>query len=138
MRRLNLQYRNRLEFAIGRTCSVDWAVATGARRASAVSTTWLPVAETPQTQARSVEDALLSMDGLATADTEGLRAGLEPLMTGYGDWLDEQEDAAGSCRSTCARPPSWCSGRPGRLSSGSPPAWSTSSAIPKRYGASSS
>ena len=29
MRRLDLQYRNRLEFAIGRTCSVDW---TGTRR----------------------------------------------------------------------------------------------------------
>ena len=27
LRRLNLQYRDRLEFAVGRTCSVDWAVA---------------------------------------------------------------------------------------------------------------
>ena len=33
VRRLNLQYRDRLEFAVGRTCSVDWKVATGARRA---------------------------------------------------------------------------------------------------------
>ena len=29
VRRLNLQYRNRLEFAIGRTCSVDWVVRDG-------------------------------------------------------------------------------------------------------------
>lgn len=48
MQRLNLQYRNRLEYAIGRTCSVDWAVEPGARRATAVWTTWLPVAETPR------------------------------------------------------------------------------------------
>ena len=54
VQRLNLQYRNRLEYAIGRTCSADWAVKNGARRATAVWTTWLPVAETPQTRARSV------------------------------------------------------------------------------------
>ena len=29
LRRLKLQYRDRLEFAIGRTCSADWAVAAG-------------------------------------------------------------------------------------------------------------
>ena len=29
VRRLNLQYRDRLEFAAGRTCSVDWTVADG-------------------------------------------------------------------------------------------------------------
>ena len=48
VRRLNLQYRNRLEFAIGRTCSVDWvghARVRGGRPRCA--TTWLPVAETP-------------------------------------------------------------------------------------------
>lgn len=94
MQRLNLQYRNRLEFAIGRTCSVDWAVEPGARRATSVWTTWLPVAETPQTQARSVENALLSMDGLAQASSDALRTGLEPLISGYGRWIDEQRAAA--------------------------------------------
>ncbi|GJO02303.1 helicase [Mycobacterium marinum] len=94
VRRLNLQYRNRLEYAIGRTCSVDWAVKDGSRRASAVWTTWLPVAETPQTRARSVEAALLSMDALAHTTPEQLRAGLQPLVAGYGSWLDGQEAAA--------------------------------------------
>ncbi|MDI3194264.1 DISARM system helicase DrmA [Pseudarthrobacter sp. AL07] len=90
VKRLNLQYRNRLEFAIGRTCSVDWVARTGSRRAAEVSTTWLPVAETPQTRARSVKDALLSMDALSTVTPEGLKAGLAPLVSGYGAWLDEQ------------------------------------------------
>jgi hypothetical protein len=39
VRRLHLQYRNRLEFAIGRTCSVDRAE-PGVRRATAVWTTY--------------------------------------------------------------------------------------------------
>lgn len=94
VRRLDLQYRNRLEFAIGRTCSADWVVRKGARRATEVSTTWLPVAETPQTRARSVHDALLSMDALSSATPDALRAGLEPLVKGYGAWLTAQGDAA--------------------------------------------
>ncbi|REE98985.1 DISARM system helicase DrmA [Thermomonospora umbrina] len=94
VKRLNLQYRNRLEFAIGRTCSADWTVRPGSRRASAVETTWLPIAETPQTRARSVEDALLSMDALASASAEDVRAGLAPLVDGYGSWLDAQETVA--------------------------------------------
>lgn len=96
VKRLNLQYRNRLEFAIGRTCSVDWVARNGSRRAAEVSTTWLPVAETPQTRARSVKDAKLSMDALSTATPEGLKAGLAPLVSGYGAWLDEQGATAKS------------------------------------------
>lgn len=94
VQRLNLQYRNRLEFAIGRTCSADWVVATGKRRATEVSTTWLPVAETPQTRARSVAGALLSMDALSRVAPDDLRAGLEPLISGYGAWLEQQGEEA--------------------------------------------
>jgi Helicase conserved C-terminal domain len=94
LRRLNLQYRNRLEYAIGRTCSVDWSVKNGGRRATAVWTTWLPVAETPQTRARSVENALLAMDALSQASHDEVRAGLEPLVAGYKTWIDSQEATA--------------------------------------------
>ena len=88
--RLNLQYRDRLEFAIGRTCSADWTVRPGARRASQVRTTWLPTSETPQTRAVEVEDAVLDMTTLATATTAQLKAGLEPIVTAYKDWLDQR------------------------------------------------
>lgn len=94
VRLLNLQYRNRLEYAIGRTCSVNWTVRDDARRASAVETTWLPVTETPQTKARTVGGALLSMDALARVTPEQLRTGLQPLIAGYGSWLDEQNGIA--------------------------------------------
>ncbi len=94
VRRLNLQYRNRLEFAIGRTCSADWLASPGARRATEVSTTWLPTADTPQTQARAVEGAMLAMGKLTEATPEQLRAGLEPILNGYRDWLAEQQKVA--------------------------------------------
>ncbi|GAA0460892.1 DISARM system helicase DrmA [Streptomyces sp. NPDC046215] len=94
LRRLRLQYRNRLEFAVGRTCSVDWQVAEGARRASEVWTAWLPVCETPQTAAEEIGTALLDMRKLETADAAELRAGLEPIVESYAAWLDAEEERA--------------------------------------------
>ena len=94
LRRLRLQYRDRLEFAVGRTCSVDWDVAPGERRATAVRTTWLPVCETPQTTAEEVSGALLDMQELATADRAELDAGLRPIVQGYRSWLNGEEQRA--------------------------------------------
>ncbi|MET8208355.1 DISARM system helicase DrmA [Streptomyces sp. NPDC005373] len=94
LRRMKLQYRNRLEFAVGRTCSVDWDAAGGTRRASKVRTTWLPVSETPQTKAEEIGSALLDMRRLQQAAPDELRAGLEPIVAGYGAWLDGEEKRA--------------------------------------------
>ena len=94
LRRLNLQYRDRLEFAVGRTCSADWAVKAGARRASQVWTTWLPACETSPVAAEEI-DALLDMRELATASPDELRQGLTPIAGQYGTWLDDQEHRAG-------------------------------------------
>ena len=94
LRRLNLQYRDRLEFAVGRTCSVDWKVEPGARRANSVWTTWLPTCETPQTTAEEIGDALLDMTTLAEADREELQAGLSPIVERYAVWLDGEQQRA--------------------------------------------
>jgi hypothetical protein len=94
VRRLDLQYRDRLEFAIGRTCSVDWVVKAGERKASEVSTTWLPIAETAQTRARTVDGAVLSMAKLSNMAANEVKQGLTPLVDGYGAWLDEQRRVA--------------------------------------------
>jgi hypothetical protein len=91
VRRLDLQYRDRLEFAVGRTCSADWTQQPGTRRATQVRTTWLPSAETPQTSATDVPGALLDMRALAVADAATLEAGLRPVVNAYGAWLDERE-----------------------------------------------
>ena len=101
--RLELQYRDRLEFAVGRTCSVDWSVRktltgeSAPRRAFQVRTTWMPTVETPQTAATPVPAADLNMRTLATVaesqNTAQLRSALEPIVEAYTDWLGEQETA---------------------------------------------
>ena len=103
--RLDLQYRDRLEFAVGRTCSADWSLPpapTGdeiPRRAVQVRTTWIPTVETPQTAAADVHGALLDMRALVAAATapngsDALRDALEPIVSAYSTWLDEQAAAA--------------------------------------------
>ncbi|CED90503.1 DISARM system helicase DrmA [Actinomyces succiniciruminis] len=89
--RLELQYRDRLEFAVGRTCSADWTAAPGARRATHVCTEWMPTAETPQTRAADVPGALLDMQSLAVATPAELEAGLRPIVAAYTNWLDDQQ-----------------------------------------------
>lgn len=95
LRRLDLQYRDRLEFAIGRTCSADWIVDDGARRARRVSTTWLPVTETPQTRAINPEGVVLDMRTLEKASPAELDAGLRPIVAGYAAWLEDRRAEAG-------------------------------------------
>ena len=101
--RLELQYRDRLEFAVGRTCSADWSLRStrpgepAPRRAFQVRTTWMPTVETPQTMAAPVPAAELDMRALAAAaaapDTALLRQALEPIAEAYMAWLEEQEAA---------------------------------------------
>lgn len=96
-RRLHLQYRNKLEFAIGRTCSADWTVAPeNQRRAVTVRTTWLPVAEIPQTDAHvpGVNSDMLDMTMLATADATTVHTSLQPIADGYAAWLEAQQRIA--------------------------------------------
>lgn len=93
LRLLRLQYRDRLEFAIGRTCSAEWDLADDTRRATAVRTTWLPTVETPQVEAVEV-GAELDMTALARADVDQLRKGLTPLVAEYAAWLDAQHSHA--------------------------------------------
>ena len=91
--RLALQYRDRLEYAVGRTCSADWTVLPGQRRATQVRTEWIPTSTTPQTDAATVDGALLDMTALATATPDQLRAELTPIIKAYGDWLGQQRSA---------------------------------------------
>jgi len=99
-RRLDLQYRHRLEYAIGRTCSVTWAEALdesgmqSLRRAASVETTWLPTADVPQTIAGSAGAATLSMRELAELDADTALAAFGPLIDGYSQWLQDQANRA--------------------------------------------
>lgn len=93
-KRLALQYRDRYEFAVGRTCSVDWSVSgQDGSRAVGVRTTWVPTAEVPQTEPGDVPGAQLDMMALADMDGNTVRESLMPIADAYGQWLDAQQEA---------------------------------------------
>ena len=87
---LNLIYRDRLEYAVGRTCAVTTDEEPSKRRARRIATTWLPIADVVQTRAVGEAGVMLDMNELAEADPSALAAGLEPLLDGYDAWLDSQ------------------------------------------------
>ena len=93
-RRLDLQYKHKLEYAVGRTCSVTWDEEAEVRQARRVVTTWLPLADVPQTVAGNAGDTVTSMRLLADMDAASLRVALGPLITGYTSWLEGQESKA--------------------------------------------
>ncbi len=95
-RRLDLQYKHKLEYAVGRTCSVDWEAAAGQRRATKVMTTWLPTADVPQTVAGAAGDTVTSMRVLANIKAGDVRQALEPMVAGYVKWLDEDQEQGAS------------------------------------------
>jgi hypothetical protein len=93
--RLDLQYRHRLEFAVGRTTSVTWdepadANGQGIRRATSVETTWLPTADIPQTMPGSAGSVVTSMRELAELKSDAVNDAFSPLINGYSEWLDQQ------------------------------------------------
>ena len=90
---LRLLYRSQRRYASGRNVAVHASVRDGERCAHQLETTWLPVYDVPATVADGsrLAGVELSMDALAAADVETLRAGLAPLAQRYGAWLDQQE-----------------------------------------------
>ncbi|WP_414945540.1 DISARM system helicase DrmA [Amycolatopsis sp. cmx-11-32] len=93
-RRLDLQYRHRLEFAIGRTCSATWTADEQVRRAVSVETTWLPTADVAQTVPGGAADAITAMKALAELEADGAEAAFVPLIDGYSEWLTGQQAIA--------------------------------------------
>ncbi|RFU39429.1 helicase [Actinomadura logoneensis] len=93
---LRLLYRNERRYAAGRNVAVHADIEPGERRAHRLVTTWLPVYDVPATVAPTgpgtpLEHVELSMDALAEATPEQLKAGLRPLVDGYEKWLDQCE-----------------------------------------------
>jgi hypothetical protein len=93
---LRLLYRAHHRYASGRNVAVHAHVRDGEQRAHKLETTWIPTYDVPATVAQTdgvsgPSGVELSMDALAKADIDELRAGLAPLADGYERWLDEQE-----------------------------------------------
>jgi hypothetical protein len=89
---LRLLYRHHRRYATGHNVAVHPHVRDGAddlRCAWRLETTWLPSYDVPSTSAAG-SGAQLAMDLLATAEPDGLRTALGPLVDGYDHWLDQQ------------------------------------------------
>ncbi len=138
LRRLKLQYRDRLEFAIGRICSVDWTVVKDARRASEVYTTWLPTCQTPQTTAEEISTASLDMTALEKASPDKLRAGLTPIVADYQSCSTASSNKPTRCRSICGAKARTRSVKRARWRVSSARAWSICSVTTRRCAVSGS
>lgn len=94
LKRLSLLYRNRLEFAIGRSCSASAEFDESSRRAKKVFTSWLPCVDIAQTRAAGSKNLLTSMKKLAEASIQDLNDGLRNLLVDYESWINDQENQA--------------------------------------------
>lgn len=93
---LRLLYRGHRRYAAGRNVAVHPHVREGERRAVKLETVWMPTYDVPATIApvgdgTALAGVELSMDTLAAAGVDELRAGLAPLADGYAAWLALRE-----------------------------------------------
>ncbi len=102
---LDLQYRNRVEFAVGHGSATHAEVdPVDPTRAVRVQTTAVPRHDVPVTEAPGPQDpsrseqvrqallgVVLDMAELSSLDGEGLVAAVSPLVDAYVIWLDEQQ-----------------------------------------------
>ncbi len=102
---LDLQYRNRVEFAVGHGTATHAEVAAGdVTRAVRIVTTAVPSHEVPLTEAPGPSDpsrsdsvkaalsgVVLDMATLGSLEGSALVAAVSPLVDAYDLWLDEQQ-----------------------------------------------
>ena len=108
---LDMQYRDRVELAVGHGVGVEWDAAgpddgsgrsrarqSGARRAARVGTAVLPRHEVWSTAAPEPETVpqlaglITDMKALAGLEPDRLRQALLPLADGYRSWLDAEAE----------------------------------------------
>ena len=102
---LEMLYRDEVEFAVGHGTAVHVERdPVDPRRAVAIETAAVPVHEVPRTEAPSVDQVpelaglALDMSELAAASDARLVDMLQPLVGGYGRWLERQEPRIGTDR----------------------------------------
>lgn len=100
--RLDLQYRDVIEFGVGHGVGTEAEPsATDVRRAVRVSTAVIPRHEVWRTDAPRPEAVpqlaglMVDMKELSALDPDDLRAALMPLASGYRAWLDAEEKRIG-------------------------------------------
>jgi hypothetical protein len=89
----DLQYADTPEYAVGHGVAAAWELVDGA--CHTVRTAWIPSAEveyTETTDPEGVELSMIVLGDLTGGDSNGnsVRKALEPLVTRYRNWIDEQ------------------------------------------------
>ncbi len=86
----DLQYRDDFEYAVGHNVSAI-AIANPDGGCQEVRTAWIPTADVEKVIASQVKDVEVGMEALAAASTaEVLQAMLNPMISAYAEWIDEQ------------------------------------------------
>jgi hypothetical protein len=87
-----LLYRNKREHAVGHGCAAEWDLDDGAEAARELRTSLVPRFELPRIEPRALGGEGLEMSVLANcSDGDQLRSLLEPLVSGYANWIDNDK-----------------------------------------------
>ncbi len=87
---LALNFRDKVEWAVGHNTSVARPEPDEAGRVRSLSTTQLPEYEVRPVEHVRFDDVLTKMAALAKLEGDGLRNGLSPLVDHYSRWIDDQ------------------------------------------------
>lgn len=89
---LALNFRDKVEWAVGHNTSVEQPVVDEDEKVRRLSTTQLPHYEVRRVDHVQFDDVLVEMAGLAKLDGKGLANGLSPLVDAYKGWIQKQRD----------------------------------------------
>ncbi|MCU0655245.1 MAG: DISARM system helicase DrmA [Polyangiaceae bacterium] len=88
---LALNFRDRMEWAVGHNISVE-PVTPVAGKVTRISTTALPRHEVLRVDHREIKGLMIKMSELAKLDGQVLVERLSPLVERYGDWIEQQKE----------------------------------------------
>ena len=87
---MRMNYRHRVEFAVGHGTSVDWYTSTDPMRATKIWTTPVPAYEVAKARPHKIDGLNLGMHSLSNSSPKELSTSLKPLVTAYVEWIDKQ------------------------------------------------
>jgi len=89
-----LQYRHDYEFAVGHNVSATAIPdAKDPTLCQTIRTAWIPTYEVPRVDHPTIPGVMLDMETIgAMPDSATLQSQLYPLVTAYGNWLEQQKD----------------------------------------------
>lgn len=89
---LALNFRDKVEWAVGHNTSLEQPVVEADERVRRLATTQLPQYEVRRVDHVRFDDVLTEMAPLAKLDGKGLENALTPLVEAYSSWIQTQRD----------------------------------------------